>query len=110
MPNTATLVLDGAGGHSAPARVWRLDPPLPSGAEHVCTWIENGTRHQAAKILVVQSNERGNALGWSVREVGGSYTLHPDYDGSPEYVDGAHWLALQLLGAYNVVPNLDKEE
>lgn len=109
MPSTATLVLDSVAGYSAPARVWRLDPPRPDGVEYVCTWVEGSTKFQNAEVVAVPCNERGAVLGWSVRKGGGSFTLHTDYDASPAYVDGAHWLALTMLGYSPAVVDLDKD-
>lgn len=114
---TATLHLDNVGGHRAPAKCWRLDPPFVVDGrshEYVCTWIKPSTKHQAAEVVAVAATERGAVApvrpgeSASVQRRAGSYTLHADPD-SPDYEAGAHWLALQLLGGYVVAPSLDKE-
>lgn len=101
---TATLHRDNVGGHSGPARVWHLDPPAQiAGEAHsfVCIWIVPSAGHQDAEVVTVASTESGAAAGRSVQRRAGSFTLHADPD-SPEYEDGCHLLALQLLGGYSV--------
>ncbi|MEV6432560.1 hypothetical protein [Nocardia sp. NPDC051463] len=98
---SATFVRDRVGGHSGPGRVWHLDPPAQIGGqahEHVCIWISPASQYQAAEAVVVASTESGAAVGGSVIRRAGSFVLHADYDGQPEYVDGAHLFALMMLG------------
>lgn len=102
---TATFHMDKTSVHSGPGRVWRLDPPIRiDGHEHeyVCIWIDQGGKHQAPEVVTVAATESGAAAGTSVRRRAGSFTLQGDPD-SPEYVDGCHWLSLQLLGGYEIV-------
>lgn len=105
---TATVHLESVGGHASPATVYKLDPPKKVGdaeAEYVTMWIDPPTPHQAAEIVSVWSNERGAAIipgaagqRCSIIRRAGSFTLHDDYAGQPEYIRGAHFLALALLG------------
>ncbi|WP_028478701.1 hypothetical protein [Nocardia sp. CNY236] len=99
---TATLHKDNVGGHVSPARCWKLDPPVRIGDqehEFVCTWVTPARPHQSAEVVAVLATENGAVAGKSVQRRAGSYTLHTDPD-TPEHIDGAHWLALQLLGGY----------
>lgn len=101
---TATFHADKVRTHSGPAKVWRLDPPARiDGQEHefVCIWIDSGGKHQSPEVVTVAATESGAAIGGSIRRRAGSFTLQGDPD-SPEYVDGCHWLALQLLGGYEI--------
>ncbi|PKV80927.1 hypothetical protein [Nocardia fluminea] len=101
---TAILHRDNVLGHAGPARVWHLDPPALIGGErhpYVCIWIVPSAGHQDAEVVAVASTESGAAAGRSVQRRPGSYTLHGDPD-SPEYVDGCHLVALQILGGYTV--------
>lgn len=105
---TATVILEGVGGHASPATVYKLDPPKRVGeadAEYVTVWIDPPTQWQAAEVVAIWSNERGAAVipgapgqRCSIIRRAGSYVLHDDYAGQPEYVAGAHFLALTMLG------------
>lgn len=109
---TATVHLEDVGGHASPATVYKLDPPKRVGdaeAEYVTMWIDPPTQWQAAEIVSIWSDERGAAIipgasgqRCSIIRRAGSFTLHDDYDGQPDYVRGAHQLALGLLGGYEI--------
>lgn len=101
----ATLHLDNVGGHAAPARVWRLDPPAQiNGQQHefVAIWIIPGAGYQDPEVVTVAATETGAIAGRSVQRRAGSYVL-PGNPDTLDYVNGAHWLALQLLGGYEIV-------
>lgn len=109
---TAILHRDQVGGHAGPARVWRLDPPAQiAGGTHpyVCIWVVPSAGHQEAEVVTVASSESGAAAGGSVRRGPGSFVLHGDPD-SPEYIDGCHFMALQLLGNYAARPQDEATE
>lgn len=99
---TATLHIDDLGGYPGPARVWALDEPLeiPDGTtvRYLTIWVQSPTNFQAGEVCVLWSNEHGAALGGSVIRRGGSTVLREDYAGQPEYIDGAHLLALLANG------------
>ncbi|MEU3011043.1 hypothetical protein [Nocardia asteroides] len=107
---TATLHLDDVPGHVTPAKCWKLDPPVTIGGqehEYVCIWIKPSTKHQAAEVVTVAATESGAVAPArpgepaTVQRRAGSYALHGDPD-SADYEAGAHWLALQLLGGYDI--------
>lgn len=109
---TATFHADKVNTHSGPAKVWRLDPPVRiDGHDHefVCIWIDRGSKHQSPEVIAVPSTESGAAVGRSVQRRAGSFVLHTDPD-SPDYVTGAHWLALQLLGGYTIAVPMDLDK
>lgn len=102
----ATMHLEGVGGHSGPATVYKLDPPMSVGGTvcgYVTIWIDNATRWQSAEVVAIWSNERGASVSGSIIRRAGSYTLHDDFTGQPEYIAGAHLLALTMLG-YAIAP------
>lgn len=103
---TATMHLENVGGHSGVATVYKLDPPKKVGEteyEYVTIWIDAATKWQSAEVVAIWSNERGASVSGSIIRRAGSYVLHDDYAGQPEYIAGAHLLALTMLG-YAVAP------
>ncbi|MEU3013331.1 hypothetical protein [Nocardia asteroides] len=106
---TATLHIDNLGGYPGPARVWKLDEPLriPGGTEvhYLTIWVELPTKWQAGEVAVLWANALGAGIGshGSVIKRGGSTVLREDFAGQPDYIDGAHLLAL-LANGYTVRP------
>lgn len=104
---TATVHIAEVGGCAGPARCYRLDPPARlNGAEYdyVTIWVQPAYAHQNAEVVVVPADETGASAIRSLRPQGGSVTLHDDYTpGDTVYEDGVRWLALRMLGDYQVV-------
>lgn len=101
---TATLHLADVGGYPGPARCWKLDPPVQIDAAHydyATVWVQPGYAWQNAEVGTVIAHESGAVAGSTVHRRAGSFTLQGDAD-TPEYIDGCHLLALQLLGGYTV--------
>ena len=100
----AYVVADNLGGWPGKARLYKLDPParIAGGEhEHVVIYQQPRFAHQNGELGVVPATEHGAAKTNSVRRQGGSFTLHDDYDPSnSDYVEGAYWMALQMLGGY----------
>lgn len=97
----ATLHIDDLGGYAGPARCYKLDTPKTFSdgvvAHYVTVWIQPGYGWQDPEVSLVPATETGACLTTSVRRRPGSYVLHDDPD-TPEYVEGAYWLALTQLG------------
>ncbi|MGW4325466.1 hypothetical protein ACWEKR_06195 [Nocardia sp. NPDC004573] len=101
---TATLHIDNVGGWAGPARCYRLDPPVRiAGVDHeyVTVWLLEAQRHQNAEVNVVAAGETGASAYPSLHRRGGSYVLHED-PVTPEQIEGAFWLALLMLGGYEI--------
>lgn len=103
---TATVHINQVGGFAGPARCYRLDPPARLNGhdhEYVTVWIQAALGHQNAEVVTIAATETGASAYPSVRRQGGSMTLHATPD-TPEYLEGAYWLALRGLGGYEIGP------
>ncbi|MBF6301154.1 hypothetical protein IU459_26950 [Nocardia amamiensis] len=101
---TATLHIADVGGYAGPARCYRLDPPARIGGiqhQYVTAWISRAAHHQNAEVNVVAACETGSSAYTSLHRRGGSFVLHED-PVTPEQVEGAYWLALLMLGGYEI--------
>lgn len=103
MTNTAVLVLPDVSNKAGIARCYRLEPPktFRGGvvAEYVVVSVIEGSDGVDPQVMVTPSNEHGGSVDRSVMRRVGSVTLDGDPD-TPEYLEGAFWLGLQLLGDY----------
>ncbi|MBF6411021.1 hypothetical protein [Nocardia farcinica] len=98
---TATVHIPDVGGFPGPARCFKVDPPY-QGHEYVTVWAQRAFGDlQGPEAGVVVATETGACAEPSVRRRPGSFTLHDDPD-TPERTEGAFWLALQLLGGYQI--------
>lgn len=100
---TATVHIDDVGGFAGRARCYAVDPPY-EGHRYITIWVQPGfTGHQRPEAAVVPATETGAAAEMSLMRRPGSYVLHGSVDTS-EAFDGACWLALLMLGGYEVAP------
>lgn len=104
---TATLHLDNVRGYAGPTRCYRLSQPHSFGggtvSQYAIVCIQPPFPHQAATATVFPGTETGACVERSLRQRGGSFTLHDDYKpGDPVYQDGVCWMALQMLGGYDI--------
>ncbi|RJO74184.1 hypothetical protein D5S18_18700 [Nocardia panacis] len=53
---------------------------------------------------VFPATETGACAETSLQRRGGSFVLHAEAD-SAERLEGAYWMALQLLGGYQITPS-----
>lgn len=103
---TATVHVDDVGGYAGPARCYQLDPPAQIDGEtheYVTAWVQPRYAHQAAEVAVVPATESGASASPSLRRSAGSFVLPVDPD-TPERIAGAYWMALLMLGGYEIVP------
>ena len=110
---TATLHVPDVGGFVGPARCWRLDPPREIDGrrhEYITVVIQPRLGHQSCEVKTYPAGETGACADRQMNRRVGSFVLDTTPT-TPEAIDGAHWLALQLLGGYEVTagPDLSKE-
>jgi hypothetical protein len=101
---TATLHIGDVGGFPSTARCYRLDPPARiAGGDHefVTAWITAAARHQDAEINVIAAVETGASAHPSLQRRAGSYVLQENPE-TAEQIEGAFWLALLMLGGYEI--------
>ncbi|WP_280317313.1 hypothetical protein [Nocardia wallacei] len=100
---TATVHIESVDGFAGPARCFRVDPPY-QGHDYVTVWAQRAFGiHQGPEVALVPATETGAAAGPTLMRRPGSFVLHDDPD-TPERIDGAYWLALLMLGGYEVAP------
>lgn len=105
MTNTAVVVIAEADMRHKPGitRCYRLEPPkaFRDGlvAEYAVVSVIEGSDGAQPQVMVTPSDEYGAAVERSVMRRVGSVTLDGNPD-TPEYLEGAFWLGLQLLGDY----------
>ncbi|MGV9818435.1 hypothetical protein [Nocardia xishanensis] len=99
---TATVHMDAVGGYAGVARCFHLDPPF-DGHEYVTVSVtpEFGGVVRP-EVAVFPAVETGACAELSLMRRPGSFVLHDNPD-TPERIDGAYWLSLQLLGGYEIV-------
>lgn len=98
---TATVQVAEVGGYSGPARCFKVDPPY-LGAHYVTVWVQPAFgQHQLAEAAVVPATETGACAEQSLKRRPGSFVLHSN-PGTAEEIDGAYWLALLMLGGYEI--------
>jgi hypothetical protein len=98
---TATVHIESVGGFAGPARCFKVDPPF-MGSDYVTIWAQTGFgEHTLPEACVVPATETGACAERSLKRRPGSFVLHDDPD-TPERVDGAYWMALLMLGGYEI--------
>lgn len=100
---TATVHIDDVGGFAGRARCYTVDPPF-EGHGYVTIWVQPGfTGHQRPEAVVVPATESGAPAEMSLMRRPGSYVLHDEASTDDQFA-GACWLALLMLGGYEVTP------
>lgn len=100
---TATVQVASVGGYAGATRCFKIDPPF-RGHEYVsiCATTSFGDI-VGPKAEVFPADESGACTETSLKSRPGSFNLHDEPD-TPERLDGAYWMALQLLGGYQIAP------
>ncbi|MFR9767041.1 hypothetical protein [Nocardia sp. SC052] len=66
-------------------------------------WVQPAYgRYQRPEIAVVPADETGASAERTLQRRPGSFVLHDEPD-STERIEGAYWMALQMLGGYTIV-------
>ncbi|WP_029932501.1 hypothetical protein [Nocardia otitidiscaviarum] len=98
---TATVHIEQVGGYAGPARCFAIDPPF-QGHSYVTAWVQPGFGDiQLPEVALVPATETGAAAENSLKRRPGSFVLHEPPD-TPERIEGAYWLALLMLGGYEI--------
>lgn len=104
---TAVVHVPEVGGFVGPARCFRIDPPrMFDGREHefVTVMVQPRFGKQAPEVKVYPADETGSPAQQQLMRRVGSFTVDEPVDR-----DGCHYLALQLLGGYQIAsPDLGK--
>ena len=98
---TATVHIAEVGGYAGSARCFAIDPPY-EGHNYVTICAVPGFGNVVRpKADIFPADSTGACAERSLMARGGSFTLHNEPD-TPERLEGAYWLALQLLGGYQI--------
>lgn len=100
---TATVHIESVGGYAGPSRCFAIDPPF-EGYSFVTVCATPGFGGVVRpKADVFPADETGACADPSRSLIArpGSFILH-DEPTDPDKIDGAYWLALQLLGGYEI--------
>jgi hypothetical protein len=88
-------------GFAGRARTFKISPQY-EGHDYVTVWVQPGYgNHIRPEVVVVPATESGAAEEMSLMRRPGSYVLH-DVVETDDQMAGACWLALQMLGGYQV--------
>lgn len=107
---TATVQVESVSGFITPiqARCFKLDPPkewasIGVTSEYATVWIQPRFSHQDPEVGAYPADENGVGVdpSRSVRRGPGSFVPDADPD-KDDVVAGCYYLALQLLGGYQV--------
>lgn len=100
---TATVHIAEVEGFAGRARTFAIDPPF-EGHAYVTVWVQPAFgMHMRAEAGIVPATETGAAAEMSLMRRPGSYVLHDEVQTDAQ-MDGACWLALQMLGGYTAAP------
>lgn len=100
---TATVQVEEVEGFAGRARCFKIDPPY-QGHSYVTVCLTEGYRKVVLpKAEVFPANETGACVERTLASRPGSFVLH-DVPNTPETISGAYWLALLLLGGYEIQP------
>jgi len=102
---TATVHLNNVGGYFGVARCFRLDPPrVISGTEceYVTVAVQPRIGQQSPEVRVYPATDDGTCITPQLHRRTGSFT--PD---EPVDIDGCYWLALLMLGGYELDQSLN---
>ena len=100
---TATVQVESVGGYAAQARCFALDPPY-DGYPYVTICVAPSFGETVKpRCDIYPGTPSGACAERSLMARGGSFTLH-DEPNTPERLEGAYWLALMMLGGYQVSP------
>lgn len=100
---TATVHIAEVGGFAGVARCFAIDPPYEGYSHVTLAAVPGYGRLVRPKVDIFPADATGACVETSLMARGGSFTLHDEPD-TTERIDGAYWLALQLLGGYDIVP------
>ncbi|WP_280389786.1 hypothetical protein [Nocardia wallacei] len=99
---TAKVHIPEVGGFAGRARCFKITPAF-EGHDYVTVWVQPGYgAFQRPEAAAVPATESGACAEHSLMRRPGSYVLHAQVE-TDEQFDGACWLALQMLGGYQVV-------
>ncbi|MGW2666117.1 hypothetical protein ACWCW7_34620 [Nocardia tengchongensis] len=100
---TATVQVAEVGGYAGTARCFKIDPPFEGHDYVTVVVIPRFGELVRPKVEVFPANETGACaeLSRMLMARPGSFVLHDDPD-TPQRIEGAYWLALQLLGGHTI--------
>lgn len=98
---TAVVHIAEVGGFAGPARCFAVDPPY-EGSQYVTVWVQPSFgEFQLPEVAVIPATETGASSEPSLKRRPGSFILHDNPD-TPERINGAFWMALLMLGGYDI--------
>lgn len=98
---TATVHIENVGGFAGQARCFAVDPPVHGSSYITICLTPSFGEVVKPEVAVFPATETGACAEPSLMRRAGGFVLHDEPD-SPERVEGAYWLALQLLGGYQL--------
>ncbi|WP_280319822.1 hypothetical protein [Nocardia wallacei] len=100
---TAEIHIPEIGGFAGRARCFKITPPY-EGHDYVTVWVQPGFGTvQRPEVAAVPATESGACAESSLMRRPGSYVLHDEASTDDQFA-GACWLALLMLGGYEVAP------